>query len=428
MHRNNSDGERAALQTWLRSPFILWLFWLVWLPFLVPPLIGLFLRHLPMPYLLLSLAALIAFLSTYLWGTWQIVQQRLFVPDPPRKERRALVWLLLVLLSTLSCAVVLNLGSGWSGLFIFTCAYASGRFPFSSAFVAMVVLVLLNATVSRLGGVMWLDLVTPTLLIVVVSFAVVIQVQWIRTRQQLEAAREEIAHFAALEERLRIARDLHDLLGHTLSLITLKSELAGHLLEANAERSVLAPEIRDIEQVARSTLQEVREMVAGYRTPSLVRELREAQVILTSAQMSYRFEDPMNLTQRLPAETTAILAWAVREGVTNVVRHSQAQWCRIRIEQTGHAIQMEMLNSGPRRSETIVSSPTPPTEEDAGKRGGQGLRGLSERCAAVGGWCEAKACQDGGFCLIVSVPLLQKEAEERHFDMVATARTREKDR
>ena len=420
MHINNSDGENVARQTWLRSPYILWSFWLVWLPFLVPMLIGLFLRHLPMLDLLLSLAGLMVFLGTYLWGTWQTVQQRLLAQASPRKDQLVLAWLQLALLSTLSCVLVLNFGPNWNGLFFFTCAYASGRFPFIPATAVAVILALLNGATSRLGGANWLDLVSPTLLIVIINFAVILQGQWIRTRQQLEIAREEIAHFAALEERLRIARDLHDLLGHTLSLITLKSELAGHLLEANAERSALASEIRDIEQVARTTLQEVREMVAGYRTPSLMRELREAQAILTSAQISYRFEDPMNLVQRLPAETTAILAWVVREGVTNVVRHSQAQWCRIRIQQTGHAIQMEMLNSGSGRSETTASRPTSPIERSDSERSGQGLRGLSERLAAVGGRCEAQACQDGGFCLIVSVPLSQEDAEERNFDMMAT--------
>jgi len=369
-----------------------------------------------MPRLLFSLAGPMVFLGTYLWGTWDNVQQRLLAPAFPRKGGQTLAWLSLALLSALSVALLGSSGRTWGGLFIFTCAYACGILPFIPATVTVTVLALLNGMVSRLVGANWLDLVSPTLIMTGVSFTVIMQVQWIKTSQQLEAAREEIAHFAALEERLRIARDLHDLLGHNLSLITLKSELAGHFLDANAQQSALATEIRDIEQVARTTLQEVREAVAGYRTPSLLRELQEAQAILTSAHIAYRFEGNMSLVQTLPAQTAAVLAWAVREGVTNVVRHSQARWCRIGVQQKDHAIQMEILNMGPGLSETTASLPEPTIFRGDSENRGSGLHGLSERLAAVGGRCEAHVCNDGGFRLTVSVPLAPEQAEERRFD------------
>lgn len=407
-------GKHLPSRKWWSSPYFLWLLWLVWLYFLISPLVELFQLHLPMPRLLFSLAGIMVFVGTYLWGTWDTVQHHLLATSSTTREMNVLAWLPLLLLSVLSCGLTLLLGPTWNGLFIFTCAYVSSRFPFIPVARTTVVLLCLSVAVGLLVGERWRDLVGLILLMIVVSFTVIMQTQWIKTRQQLEAAREEIAHLATLEERLRIARDLHDLLGHNLSLITLKSELAGHLLEANAERSTLAPEIRDIEQVARTTLQEVREVVAGYRTPSLLKELREAEATLASAHITYRFDGHMSIVERLPARIAVVLAWAVREGTTNVIRHSQARWCHIHIQRKHQEIHLEILNSGPGRSETNASHTAFIIENRSG------LHGLSERVAAVGGTWEAKPCPDGGFRLTVAIPMPLEKAEETHLDMMAT--------
>jgi two-component system sensor histidine kinase DesK len=210
------------------------------------------------------------------------------------------------------------------------------------------------------------------------------------TVRELRSAREEIARLAVAEERLRFARDLHDLLGHSLSLITLKSELAGRLLPADPQRA--ATEVHDIEGVARRALREVREAVAGYRRPTLDGELAGARESLEAAGIACRIEDKAGA---LPSATDAVLAWAVREGATNVVRHSHARRCEIRVTRDGGEVRAEIIDDGrgfsPGR-DGIYSS-------------GSGLSGLSERIATSGGDFEAGPLPGGGFRLRVSLPL-----------------------
>ncbi|TME45085.1 MAG: sensor histidine kinase, partial [Chloroflexi bacterium] len=135
----------------------------------------------------------------------------------------------------------------------------------------------------------------------------------IQANQQLSMAREQIGRLAVGEERLRFARDLHDLLGHSLSVIALKSELAGRLIQSTP--GLAAHEVEDIEKVARDALREVREVVAGYRQPTLAAELAGAREALTAAGIEFRVDQDH---AALPPAVEAVLAWAVREGVTNV--------------------------------------------------------------------------------------------------------------
>jgi Histidine kinase len=134
----------------------------------------------------------------------------------------------------------------------------------------------------------------------------------------LRQTRAELARIAVSEERLRIARDLHDLLGHSLSLIALKAELSRRLISTDTERA--GREIAELEAVARQSLSDVRGAVAGYRQPDLASELAAARQLLTAAGIACRIAAPQGLD--LPAGVDAVLAWTVREGVTNVVRHS----------------------------------------------------------------------------------------------------------
>jgi two-component system sensor histidine kinase DesK len=138
---------------------------------------------------------------------------------------------------------------------------------------------------------------------------------------KLQETRAELARMAVAEERLRIARDLHDLLGHSLSLITIKAELAGRVIEADPRRA--ASEITDVEDVACRSLGEVRAAVTSYRQPSLAGELAAARQMLTAAGMDCQVHAPASL--ELSQDTDALLAWTVREGATNAVRHSGAR-------------------------------------------------------------------------------------------------------
>jgi two-component system, NarL family, sensor histidine kinase DesK len=216
----------------------------------------------------------------------------------------------------------------------------------------------------------------------------------------LRAAREEVASLAAVtEERLRIARDLHDLLGHNLSLIALKSELARRLVGVAPERA--AAEIGDIESVARRALQEVREAVAGYRQPSLAGELTGAREILAAAGITYRYEGDERASQGLPAAIDAALAWAVREGVTNIIRHSHAGSCTLSLQRSTGEMGVEIVDDGISAS----GMPGPASEQTPGN----GLRGLTERVHALGGVCEFGPQVNGGFRLYVRMPLERAE-------------------
>lgn len=201
---------------------------------------------------------------------------------------------------------------------------------------------------------------------------------------RLRRAQEEVARLAASEERLRIARDLHDLLGHSLSLIVLKSELAGRLAENGSERAVA--EIRDIESVARQALVEVRDAVTGYRQRGLSGELDGARAALEAAgtKVTIRLAGTP-----LPGPLDELLGWAVREGVTNVVRHARATRCEIGVTADGEAAALDIVDDG------CGAVPYEP---------GSGLVGLTERVRAAGGTVSAGPCATG-FALRVSVPL-----------------------
>src|SRR5262252_4914058 len=158
----------------------------------------------------------------------------------------------------------------------------------------------------------------------------------------LKETRAELARMAVAEERLRISRDLHDLLGHSLSVIALKSELAGRTLESDPPRA--AREIAELEADARRSLAEVRQAVTGYRQPSLAAELAAARRMLASAGVDCRVDAPGSY--HLPPEVDALLAWTVREGSTNIVRHSGARDATITVTVTGATASAELTDDG----------------------------------------------------------------------------------
>jgi two-component system sensor histidine kinase DesK len=207
-----------------------------------------------------------------------------------------------------------------------------------------------------------------------------------RANRELRATRKELARLAVSEERLRIARDLHDLLGHSLSVIALKSELASKLVEREPERA--ASELDDIQSVSRTALSEVREAVAGYRQLGLSEALESARTALVAAGIECDLTDA---EVPLPAEVDAVLAWAVREGTTNVIRHSHATHCAIRVRTSGEHAAVEIEDDG---------------RAPASLERGSGLSGLRERAEHVRGELSAGARPEGGFRLRLTVPLV----------------------
>ncbi|WP_371597685.1 sensor histidine kinase [Streptomyces sp. NBC_00564] len=207
--------------------------------------------------------------------------------------------------------------------------------------------------------------------------------------RELRAAREELARRAVEKERLRFSRDLHDLLGHTLSVIVVKSEAARRL--AHRDLTAALVQVTDIESVGRQALTEIREAVTGYRTGSLATELDGARSVLSAAGV-----EPAVRRSGTPLapQTEALLGWVVREAVTNVVRHSGAARCDITVDGTPERVRLTITDDG-----TGASNPV---QEPVA---GTGLKGLKERLAAAGGSLEAGPGSRGGFTVSVELPV-----------------------
>lgn len=220
-----------------------------------------------------------------------------------------------------------------------------------------------------------------------------------RANQRLLRADEEIERLATIAERERIARDLHDLLGHTLSVIVLKSELAARLVRADPDRATA--EVSDIEQIGRQALGEVRAAVTGYRARGLSAELDGARVALEAAGVDVEVHaDPTDLRP----EQESALAMALREAVTNVVRHAEAQRATISITTVGAGVRLRV------------------TDDGRGPAGlaGSGITGMRERISALGGHVEVGDPQGRdnrhGTVVEVTVPLAATAKDERQPD------------
>jgi two-component system, NarL family, sensor histidine kinase DesK len=185
-----------------------------------------------------------------------------------------------------------------------------------------------------------------------------------RMYEELRVANNEIEHLAKVAERERIARDLHDVLGHTLSVIILKSELAGKLIDRDPARA--KAEIGDVERTSREALAEVRTTIRGYRLNSLAAELKQAESTLQLAGVAVKSE-----TSEVPltAAQESVVALVVREAVTNVVRHAAAKNCSVRLGSTNGTCRLEVQDDG----------------LGAQRAEGNGLRGMRERVEALGG-------------------------------------------
>ena len=293
----------------------------------------------------------------------------------------------LALLLALAIGIrALGAPSSFDLLFVFFVAAAGMRLTPSAA------LVVIGATAGGLGieaavaGESSSAYAAKALAVLAIGCMMLAFARQIRINAELRSARGEIRRLAVSEERLRIARDLHDLLGHSLSVISLKSELAAKLVEHDPARA--AAELADVQTVGRQALAEVREAVQGYRQLALDDALAGARTALSAAGIAYELEGPV---PELPPDVEEMFAWTVREGTTNVVRHSGAYRCSVRIRNGGDRATVEVEDDG--------TSETPVPEA------GSGLAGLAERAERLHGRLEAGAAPGGGFRLRVVVPV-----------------------
>lgn len=346
-------------------------FWLVCLLFPFIQLVGEL--HAPW-HLATGLFSLLFFATSYTWLTW---------PHPVNQRRQSrtrsrLSLLLLVVLSLQVTAFSLLDGPAWLWLFIGVSAIAGVLLPMRTAGIAVVLFTALPlavaiATHQGVTGIDWWWLIALMLLVRGLGLDMIGVARMGSAIRELQTARRELARLAVIEERERLSRDLHDLLGQTLSMITLKSELAGCLITEDPERC--AQELAEIERVSRKTLREVREAVVGYRQPNLSSELEGARQLLEAAGITAQIA---SLKEILPPAFDAALACTVREGVTNVIRHSRARQCSIYLTHRNGTVEAEVLNDGGERK---------PEEKTA--RQGLGLAGLRERVSPLGGCLEA---------------------------------------
>lgn len=341
--------------------------WLVYsIPFVVLPF------WFPVPWYgrVLTVLAWLAFLALYFHGYWV-------------SGRR----LLLVMAGLLALGVVcIPLNPAANCFFIYAAAFAGGVGPPRVAFrylLAVVAIALLEAWLLQLPPYAWIPAAAISLLVggPNIHFA-----EAHRQNEKLRLAHDEVEHLAKVAERERIARDMHDLLGHTLSVVVLKSELAAKLVARDPARA--QQEIREVEAVSRQALTEVRRAIQGYRTRGLKAELQSVRPALDAAGIALHVELP---PLALPAAAEGVLALALREAVTNIARHSGAHNCWVGLKADHSTVSLEVRDDG---------------------RGGQsadgsGLSGMRERARALGGEVVREA--SAGTRLLVSLPL-QPEA------------------
>jgi two-component system sensor histidine kinase DesK len=294
----------------------------------------------------------------------------------------------------LGCFAVVMLGvvylpfnSGASCFFIYGASFLAFQARANRAFqyIAGILLILaIELYLLHAPAISWfVDIgLTAAIALINVHFA-----QRGREQKKLLRAQEEIEHLAKIAERERIARDLHDVLGHTLSIIVLKSELASKLAEADPARA--KSEMADVEQTARTALAEVRQAIGGYRSNGLVAELAQARATLETAGITVECEQaPVTLS----ATQESVLSLAVREAVTNVVRHAHAARCRLELRAIDGVCQLSIQDDG----------------QGGAQPEGNGLTGMRERLEALGGTLRRET--KGGTRLHITLPL-QQEAD-----------------
>jgi two-component system sensor histidine kinase DesK len=368
----------------------------VWLVSLIFPIIALVQARLSPVDLALPAAGLVGFVTFYLWS---------MQPHPIADRRRmsptfqlSAILMVTILILVLSAAY----GIMFLWLLVGASAVAGKTLPTRAAHVATALLPLLSlgagvalsgGLAARIGCMCCLSAAGPRPR---TGYARAVSPVWDHSSSAYGARRAGSP--GRRGERLRLARDLHDLLGHTLSLIVLKSELAGRLLEKAPVQA--KTEIQDLESVARQALREVREAVAGYRQPTLESEFDGARQMLEAAGITCTIHNAAGI---LPSDIDATLAWAVREGVTNIIRHSRAHQCTINIATDHEAVCAEVLNDGYRGDNSKAMHP------------GSGLSGVAERVKAHGGSIEARPSlveSVPSFRLFVELPIQRTETQQ----------------
>ncbi len=387
-----------------------WFFSGIWLVYLIQPVSNLFGHHHGVAWIAGGLAITVAFCVIYMLVL-------MYSDSYPRLGRYGLA--AIAVLAGLACTVY---GKDWTSLWIYVSAATGlvlaagpdGQRVAALGVAGVGACYVFFCWISHQDLTDSLIVLLPVLLIGLAMMGFRMQMTLMH---ELAQARGTVAKLAVNEERLRLARDMHDLTGQSLSMITLKSELAAKRLArlpSSAERDAALTELGDIGRVSRQTLHDIREAVSGYRRPTLAIEVITAQNALEAAGVG--LEDDAELTLRsgtFDPDAEAVLAWCLREAVTNVIRHSRARHCRIRLIDHPGEVSLEVTDDGRGFADQDPEHPR-----------GSGLRGMSERLSAIGGRLSLAPAEPGhkdhnghddrGFRLIATVPAATAMAATGH--------------
>ncbi len=319
--------------------------------------------------LVASIGGLLVFIGLF-WAIW-------------RNRGRPALWQVLAIYGIGLALSPFN--AGWSVYTIYAMSFAS-RLP--SRRMSIRVMIALEIALLAVGLAfyrhVWPIWASGLLFGGITGFATLMQTDVERKNQELAVAHEEVRALATTAERERISRDLHDLLGHTLTLVAVKAELAARLVTRDAEAA--EREMQAVAAAAREALSEVRTAVVGMRGASLAFEIDKARQALTAADI--QAEISALTTDGFPAQE-AVLAMALREGVTNVIRHAGAKRCDIRLEPSAKALTLTIADDGSGAGRLVE---------------GSGLKGMRARLAAIGGALDIRSGKTGTR-LVATAPL-----------------------
>jgi two-component system sensor histidine kinase DesK len=356
------QSQRRGLPPWAEFVHLLWTMWV----FVTPMFTG---QGYDLRWAILTALSYPLFVALYL-GTLVL---------PARRVAPCAIGMMVL------CLALLPWYPGGMSYFVFGCVML-GAHHWRSGWHYALTLALANVALvgfARWIGYPWSALVWMPVTTLVVGLVVHIERQRHRKDAALRLSQDEVRRLAATAERERIGRDLHDLLGHTLSLVALKADLAGRLLQRDPESA--RREIDELGQVARDALGQVRRAVTGIRAAGLAAELAAAKVLLESEGVELRVEVGEG---DLPPAQETVLALCLREAVTNIHRHARARCVRIRLHRDGQSWRLLVEDDG--RGGAI--------------RAGNGLDGMRERLQALGGSLHLEPAAPRGTRLLAELP------------------------
>ncbi len=343
----------------------------VWLSYLMMFFLSYFFQTLTSEQTVISIACVLVFLILYFRIFWVAEKQAYFYI--------AGIWLIGFILA-------INDFFGAATFFVYSAAFCTQFKHPITGFKVLAILIILTIISGLLFQISPYIYLSGSFFALVIGASNIIMQEMTNKNKQIKASQEEIKKIATSAERERIARDLHDLIGHTFSVINIKSQLAKKLVSQDANKAI--QEIKEIEKISRASLSQVREVVSDYRKRDLTTELSQARILLDSLEINVAENiSPIDQLNLNPEKNTA-LAYIVRELTTNIMRHSQATECKINLDADEKHISLTIEDNG-HAEETYQA--------------GSGLKGISERAEQLGGNVEFKVHQ--GFTAYIKLPI-----------------------